>query len=109
MNTIRENFRVWLAFLLAIVGIVAVLSLIIILVSRGWEEADNIVSVVSILTTLIGSLVGLFLGVQVGAQGKEDAERRARSAQRRLGVIQSFSPPEIMSTVTENYPEIFKD
>jgi hypothetical protein len=39
-----------------------------------WSCANDVALVVGPVTSLVGTVVGAFFGVQVGAQGKERAE-----------------------------------
>jgi hypothetical protein len=48
-------------------------------VKEGWKSAD-VIALVGTLTTFLGTVVGAFLGVQVGSAGKQKAEDLANRA-----------------------------
>jgi hypothetical protein len=65
--------------------IVAVIGLIIpavLVISLAWQgcKSNEVSTVVGSFTTVVGTLVGAFLGVQVGSAGKQKAESIARRA-----------------------------
>lgn len=78
-DTLADDSRVGSALIIALVGLLVPTGLVIFLVYRGWHSTA-IVGVVGLFTGLIGTLVGAFLGVQVGAAGKQKAEDVARRA-----------------------------
>ncbi|BCL77014.1 hypothetical protein JHS3_27500 [Jeongeupia sp. HS-3] len=48
-------------------------------VGTDWKPSD-VVALVGVFTSLIGTLVGAFLGVQIGSSGRQKAERLANRA-----------------------------
>jgi len=48
-------------------------------VKEGWKSAD-VIALVGTLTTFLGTVVGAFLGVQVGSAGKQKSEDLANRA-----------------------------
>jgi hypothetical protein len=70
------------AFLVIIVGliIVAVLAMKLPVSTENWKPSE-ISALIGGLTTFLGSVVGAFLGVQVGAAGKDKAEAARAKAE----------------------------
>lgn len=80
-----DKYRLKLGYRLILFGIVLVVVLICILVfGAWWDDASDIVSVVGLLTSVLGALVGTFFGVQAGAEGKSEALRKLEKAKDRL-------------------------
>jgi len=74
-----------MTFIIAIVGIAAVLLafLISVVAFRNAKEPGQIIpAVLGAVTTAIGTLVGLVAGHTAGAAGKENAEQRAQLNER---------------------------
>ena len=68
------------ALLITALGIVVIGVLAYILpVKDGWKASD-VTALVGALTTFIGTIVGAFLGVQVGSAGRQKAENLANKA-----------------------------
>lgn len=75
------------ALIVSVIGLLipAVLMLWLSHDSKGgtvWTAAE-ISSAAGLFTSVVGTLVGAFLGVQVGAAGKQQAEERATQAESR--------------------------
>ena len=67
--------------------------LVVILVSKGWNASD-VSSIVGVFISIVGTLVGAFLGVQVGAAGKDKAQNLANRALAAL-------PPETAKAILD--------
>jgi hypothetical protein len=77
----NANFNsVGAALTVAIVGLVVPGSLVVLLVLRDWQ-ANEIATVIGLFTGLVGTMVGAFLGVQVGAVGKQEAIEARKEAE----------------------------
>ena len=63
------------AFLVIIVGLVVIAVMVLKLPVSGenWKPSE-ITALIGAITTFLGSVVGAFLGVQVGAAGKDKLE-----------------------------------
>lgn len=88
------NGRERSALVIAILGLVLPATLVIVLSLCADWTAQDITSVVGVFTSFVGTLVGAFLGVHVGAAGRREAQegqQRAEAiAQRALAAL----PPE---------------
>src|SRR5438046_2564816 len=79
-SSFTDIFRVRSAFLIVISGLAIFALLAYFLpVKDGWK-ASEINSLVGTLTTFLGTAIGAFLGVQVGAAGKDKSDKLAREA-----------------------------
>jgi hypothetical protein len=87
-----EDARVRSALIVAVVGLIIPAALAMYFVTNGWK-ANDVSTVVGLFTSVVGTLVGTFLGMQVGASGKQRAEDLARRA---LGALPPESAREIL-------------
>lgn len=79
-STVSEELKFGGAMWIVLFGLVVIGCLVVLLpVDGDWKAAD-ITTLVGSLTTFLGTVVGAFLGVQVGAAGKANAENVARRA-----------------------------
>ena len=75
-----EQMRIRYAFSLAIIGLGIAAALAVFLVLRGWNNPSNVIAVVGLFTSVLGTLVGAFFGLQIGAAGREMDQQTARHA-----------------------------
>lgn len=79
-----ERLRVHHAFWLAIVGMLLATLIVIFLVVYGGlkiEKSAEVVGIVGLFTSVTGTLVGAFFGLQIGSAGTENERRSRRSAE----------------------------
>lgn len=94
-SNVSEELKFGGAMWIVLFGLVVIACLALLLPAKGdWAPAD-ITTLVGSLTTFLGTVVGAFLGVQVGATGKANAENVARRALAAL-------PPESARQVLGN-------
>lgn len=75
-----ETARMKYAFWLAVIGLLLAAVLAVFLVSRADMQnvkSTDIVAIVGLFTSVLGTLVGAFFGLQIGAAGT-DQERKSR-------------------------------
>ncbi len=72
----------------ALIAFIAVISIF------TWSEVTNVTTMVGAVASLVGTVVGAFLGVQVGAAGKERAEASRERSQQMAEAALSMLPPE---------------
>lgn len=103
-----SDVRVTSALVVAIVGMLILAVLVGYLASPNWT-ADNVVAVVGLFTSVLGTIVGAFLGVQVGAAGKAKADENAAKAEDKAAKAQELAnlamaalPPEAAQQVMES-------
>jgi hypothetical protein len=79
-----DQMRIRYAFLLAVVGLaVAAVLLLLLVFLKQWTASDT-VAVVGLFTSVLGTLVGAFFGLQVGAAGLERERQERQEAQAAL-------------------------
>lgn len=79
-STVSEELKFGGAMWIVLFGLVVIACLALFLPAKDdWKPAD-ITTLIGSLTTFLGTVVGAFLGVQVGAAGKASAENVARRA-----------------------------
>lgn len=72
--------RILPAFIIALIGLLIPMTLVFYLVGKsGWSPSD-VSSIIGVFTSVVGTLVGAFLGAQVGAAGKDKAQALANQA-----------------------------
>ncbi len=83
------------AFLVIIVGLVVMAVLVVKLSVAGgqWKPAE-ITALVGALTTFLGSVVGSFLGIQIGAAGKGKLEGEKERAQETANLALAALQPD---------------
>lgn len=75
-----EMIRIVSAFVIVTLGLLIFALLAYNLpVKEGWKAAE-VTSLVGTLTTFLGTVIGAFLGVQVGAAGKAKSDHLAQAA-----------------------------
>ena len=78
-----EQMRITYAFWLAVIGLALAAGLAVYLVSAGSFKATtstDITAIVGLFTSVLGTLVGAFFGLQVGSAGREKAQQNAKEA-----------------------------
>jgi len=87
-----DDVRVGSALIVAVVGLLIPAVLVVFLVYNDWKS-NEVSTIVGLFTSVVGTLVGAFLGVQVGAAGKAKAENIANRA---LGALSAEKAQEIL-------------
>lgn len=95
MATTVEKTRIVGALLAIFAGlsVIAFLAYKLPVGKDGWTPSD-VIALVGALTTFLGTVIGAFLGVQVGSDSREKAERMASRALAAL-------PPEAASKIVD--------
>src|SRR5215213_3218566 len=95
----RMRLRYGLLIILAGFGLVALIALISI---YKWEDVTNVATVIGATTSLVGTVVGAFLGVQAGAAGRERVEADRNKSEETARIALSMLPPEVAIQVQED-------
>ena len=103
-----EKLRINKAFYLAVFGLLLAAALVVVLLVAGWKTASDITGVVGLFTSILGTLVGAFFGLQIGSAGKAKADERADNAQKKADALQSAADEPTIRRAKELYPELFK-
>jgi hypothetical protein len=107
-NSVVEKLRINRAFYLSIIGLGLAAVLVVALLIAGWKAASDITAVVGLFTSVLGTLVGAFFGLQIGSADKAKAEERADNAQKKADVLGAFAHPETIQKAMEKFPDLFK-
>lgn len=90
-----EELKYGGALLITALGIIVISVLAYALpVKDGWKASD-VTALVGAITTFIGTVVGAFLGVQIGSAGKQKAESIAYKA------LAALAPAEAAKALDE--------
>jgi hypothetical protein len=71
-----------------------------------WNDVTSVATVIGATTSLVGTVVGSFLGVQVGAAGKERVEADRNKSEETARIALSMLPPEVAIQVQEDVGSI---
>lgn len=67
--------RLKYAYFLSVIGFMVILVLIICLAVLPNYTSSDIIGVVGLFTSIFGTIVGMFFGVQIGSKATESAEK----------------------------------
>jgi hypothetical protein len=96
LDHLRIRYGLWIilaGFLL--VALVSVVSIF------RWEDVTSVATAIGATTSLVGTVVGSFLGVQVGAAGKERAQADLRHVEEVARLALSMLPPEVARQIRD--------
>jgi len=96
--TTGTDSRVLYALVIAIVGLFIPAGLAVFLVLNQWK-ANDVATIIGVFTSIVGTLVGAFLGVQVGSAGKDKAEDRASKSEALAARALAALAPETAKTI----------
>ncbi len=89
----EEIDRLRYGFWIIISGFALVAFIAIISIFR-WAEVTSVATVVGAVASLVGTVVGAFFGVQVGAVGRDRAEASRERSEELARAALSMLPPE---------------
>jgi hypothetical protein len=89
-----DRLRLRYGFWIIVTGF-ALVAFITIVSTFRWVEVTNVATVVGAVSSLVGTVVGAFFGVQVGAVGKERAEVSRERSEEMARAALSMLPPEV--------------
>jgi hypothetical protein len=89
LDLMRLRYGFWIIiFGFSLVAFIALISIF------RWNEVANVATVVGAVSSLVGTVVGAFFGVQFGSAGKERAEAARDRSQEMAEAALSMLPPE---------------
>ena len=88
-----DRLRLKYGFRIIITGFALVAFITVVSIFR-WAEVTSMATVVGAVSSLVGTVVGAFFGVQVGAVGKERAEAARERSEEAVKAALSMLPPE---------------
>ncbi len=96
LDQLRIRYGLWIILagflLVALVSVVSILK---------WEDVTSVATAIGATTSLVGTVVGSFLGVQVGAAGKERAQADLRHVEEVARLALSMRPPEVAKQIRD--------
>lgn len=92
VEQMRIRYGLWI--ILTGFGLVALVSVVAIF---RWNDATNAAAVIGATTSLVGTVAGAFLGVQVGSAGRERAEAARVQSEEMVRAAMAMLPPESAS------------
>lgn len=102
-----EKLRINRAFWLSIFGLALAAGLVIALLIAGKTSSD-IAAVVGLFTSVLGTLIGAFFGLQIGSAGKDKAEERADNAQKKAEALAMAADSNTINRAKSLYPNLLK-
>ena len=94
VDQLRMKYGLWIiltGFLL--VALITVASI------YKWNDVTSVATAIGATTSLVGTVVGSFLGVQVGSAGKEKVEADRVQLEETVRLALSLLPPEVARQV----------
>jgi len=104
-----EIYRIKKAFWLAIYGLLLAAILVFLLLLFGVKQSADIVAIVGLFTSVLGTLVGAFFGLQIGSAGKEKTEERADKADADKSALLGVVTTKQIEKAKNLFPEAFKE
>ena len=96
LDHLRIRYGLWIILagfvLVALVSVVSIFK---------WEDVTSVATAIGATTSLVGTVVGSFLGVQVGAAGKERAQADLRHVEEVARLALSMLPPEVAKKIRD--------
>jgi hypothetical protein len=95
-----DQMRIRYGLLIILTGfaLVALVSLVSI---WRWEDVTSVATAIGATTSLVGTVVGSFLGVQVGSAGKERVEADRQQVEEMAQAALSMLPPDVAKQLRE--------
>ena len=107
-DSATEKLRIDRAFQLSVFGLTLAAALVVALLFAGLKTATDITAVVGLFTSVLGTLVGAFFGLQIGSADKAKAEERADNAQKKADALGAAADEETIKKARTLYPDLFK-
>jgi hypothetical protein len=117
-----EQLRVTRGYWLAIGGLIVTAALIVILVFVKQSPATDVVAIAGVFTSVFGTVIGIFFGVQVGSaerakvddqltqekQIRQETQKQLGTAQHRLQMLFAKMDPQIAGDLVKAFPDLAK-
>ncbi len=93
----RIRYGLWIL----LTGFALLVALITVVSIFKWDDVTSVATAIGATTSLVGTVVGSFLGVQVGSAGKERVEIDRQRLEDTVRLALSMLPPEIAKQLQE--------
>lgn len=107
-ETSLEMYRIRKAFWLAVFGLSVAAILVIVLLFFDIKTSSDIVAIVGLFTSVLGTLVGAFFGLQIGSSGKEKIQEQAELAEKKVEALFSAADEKTIEKAKTLFPDIYK-
>jgi high-affinity K+ transport system ATPase subunit B len=92
----RIRYGLWIILTgFALVALITIVSIF------KWNDVTSVATAIGATTSLVGTVVGSFLGVQVGSAGKERVETDRQRLEDTVRLALSMLPPEVAKQLQE--------
>lgn len=105
-QTDLETQRMRYAFWLAVIGLGLSVALVVFLILRTGMTGPEIVAIVGVFTSMTGTLVGAFFGVQIGSAGREQEREERRQANQMLEMAMAKMPPPLTDELIKEFDKM---
>src|SRR5919202_1547915 len=95
-----DRLRIKYGLLIILAGFVLVALISVVSIFR-WQDVTSVATAIGATTSLVGTVVGSFLGVQVGSAGKERVEADRQQVEEMARVALSMLPPNVAKQLRE--------
>jgi len=95
-----DRMRIKYGFWIILMGFILV-ALITAASILKWNDVTSVATAIGATTSLVGTVVGSFLGVQVGSAGKERVEADRNNLEEMVRLALSMVPPEVAKQIQE--------
>jgi len=100
--------RIQSGFVVVILGLVFVLAVFVIAIFK-FSSASDVTTTVTSVGGVIGTIVGAFFGLQLGAAGKEKVEQQRNKAEQMALMLAGKAPTDKFESLLKEYPHLIKD
>jgi hypothetical protein len=101
-NSELEIRRMQYAFWLAVIGLFLSATLVVFLIVWRDMPGTEVVSIVGVFTSVTGTLVGAFFGVQIGSMGREqEREEKEHMETMAMKALAALGPPKAEDIMRE--------
>jgi hypothetical protein len=95
-------------FIVVILGLVCLLAVFLFSMFK-FSSASDVTTTVASVGGVIGTIVGAFFGLQLGAAGKDKVEQQRNKAQERALELAGITPKNEFESLKSSRPELFRD
>ena len=92
-TTSADELRIKYGYRVILGGFILVALVLLVAIWR-WDVANDVALVVGLFTSMVGTVIGAFFGIQIGSQGKEEALAARDQAETKADVALSALPKD---------------
>lgn len=88
-----DSIRLKYGFWIIMSGLIIVMIAFLVATFR-WQNAEDVTATVGIITSFIGTLVGAYLGIKIGSEGKDKEVAERKKAEKKAFNLAGRLDPE---------------